>query len=103
MGGPNRERFQLGFVSKPRLNWRPDIGRMNHRLGGIQFQLLTHSGNRIQFGFRSKVPDLPSNGPGRMSVAEVESEPQQSVLSARRSCLVLTNQSKCVPIGRCSD
>jgi hypothetical protein len=53
-----------------------DIGRMNHRLGGIQFQLLAHSGDRIQFGFRSNVPQSPSNGPGRMSVAEVESQPQ---------------------------
>jgi hypothetical protein len=53
-----------------------EIGRMNHRMGGIQFQLLAHSGNRIQFGFRSKVPQSPSNGPGRMSVAEVESQPQ---------------------------
>jgi len=53
-----------------------DIGRMNHRLGGIQFRLLAHSGNRIQFGFRSRVPQLPSSGSGRMSVAEVESQPQ---------------------------
>lgn len=53
-----------------------DIGRMNHRLGGVQFQLLAHSGDRIQFGFRSNVPQLPSNGPGRMSVAEVTSQPQ---------------------------
>jgi hypothetical protein len=53
-----------------------EIGRMNHRLGGIQFRLLAHSGNRIQFGFRSKIPESPSNGPGRMSVVEVESQPQ---------------------------
>lgn len=53
-----------------------DIGRMNHRLGGVQFRLLAHSGNRIQFGFRFRVPKSPSNGPGRMSVAEVESQPQ---------------------------
>lgn len=53
-----------------------DIGRINHRLGGIEFQLLAHSGNRIQFGFRSRIPQFPSNGPGRMSVAEVDSQPQ---------------------------
>jgi hypothetical protein len=52
------------------------IGRMNHRLGGLQFQLLAQSGNRIQFGFRSNVPQSPSNGPGRMSVGEVENQPQ---------------------------
>lgn len=52
-----------------------DIGRMNHRVGGIQFQLLAHSGNRIQFGFRSNVPQSPSHA-GRMSVAEVEGQPQ---------------------------
>lgn len=52
------------------------IGRMNHKLAGLQFELLARSGDRVQVGFRSKVDPLSTDGHNRMGVAEVRSEPQ---------------------------